>query len=259
VPGNYYVTVTGEGFEDFSSDFIVAEDYDASTYDLEVKLIPIPEQALIAEEIQPQVEETIQEELIPEPKVEPVKEEVPEIKPEPQVVKKYPVVEVAPVIIKKEEIIKETEPKIHFSQEQGMYTVQIMALIVPVKTESFTNISGVSITRGADGFYRYTVGSAETKEEAQEIRTRLVSMGYKGAFVRQVPKPVEYHYTVQIMALKNPVDINRFQNLSDIIVDHGPDNIYRYSVGLYNTLDNANFNLQRIIELGYKDAFVKKK
>ncbi|PKP47106.1 MAG: hypothetical protein CVT95_06100 [Bacteroidetes bacterium HGW-Bacteroidetes-12] len=256
VPGNYQVKVTGDGFEDFITDFSLADDYNSPTYDLDLLLNPISQQPLIAEVVQPEIIKLIEPE--PEQQIEQVKEVVPEVKTEP-VVTEEPVKPLVVEVVKKEEKKVVSEPKITFSDEIGTYTVQIMALIVPVTPESFTNISGVSATRGADGFYRYTVGAAETKEEAQEIRNRLVQLGYKGAFVRQLPKPVKYHYTIQIMALRNPVDLKRFSNLENVFVENSPDNIYRYNVGIYNTLDNANYNLQRVIELGYKDAFVKKK
>ena len=247
----------GEGIESYSSTFNIADDFSDSNFDLEILLNPIFEEPIVAEVVEPIVEPEA-EQVIPkeeEKQVEPEKQIAPEKKPEVLVAEKPKEI----TIIKNEEKEKpKEEPKIQFASNHGEFTVQIMALIVPVDVESFKNISGVNVTRGSDGFYRYTVGSTQSKEEALAIRQQLISLGYPGAFVRSVPKPVEYIYSIQIMELKNSVDTKRFSNLDDVFVEQGSDGIYRYFVGNYNTLDNANFNLKRIIDLGYRDAFVKK-
>lgn len=256
IPGNYQVALAGDGFEDYTTDFSIPDDYSNSSYDLEIVLNPIIKQPVLAEIIEETKAEEVKQEYVVD-QTETEKAIVPEVKPEPIIVEQ-PKQEVAVIDEPKKEVVKE-EPKIIFSGDQGEFTVQILALIVPVDIESFKNIEGVNVTKGSDGFYRYTVGSTKTKDEALQIRSKLISMGYKGAFVRTVPKPVEFFYTIQFMALRNPVDVSRFNNLENVFVEMGSDNIYRYNSGQYNTLDNANFNLQRVIELGYKDAFVKKK
>lgn len=257
IPGNYQIDVIGEGIESYSSTFTISDDFSDSNFDLEILLNPIVKESLVAEVVEPIVE-PVAEQVIPkeeEKQVEPEKHIIPETKPEVLVTEQPKEI----TIIKKEEKEKpKEEPKIQFASNQGEFTVQIMALIVPVDVESFKNISGVNVTRGSDGFYRYTVGSTQSKEEALAIRQQLISLGYPGAFVRSVPKPVEYIYSIQIMALKNSVDTKRFSNLENVFVEEGDDGIFRYFVGNYNTLDNANFNLKRIIDLGYPDAFVKK-
>jgi hypothetical protein len=256
IPGNYQVALNGDGFEDYSTTISIPEDYNSSSFDIEIVLNPIIKQPVLAEVlVEPKEEEAIKDE--PVKQEEPAEVEVPDEITKPKDIEQ-PKQELA-VIDKPKKEVKKEEPKIIFSGDQGEFTVQILALIVPVDIESFKNIEGVIVTKGSDGFYRYTVGSAKTKVEAMEIRTKLISLGYKDAFVRTVPKPVDYYFTIQVMALRNPVDVSHFNNLDDVFFEMGSDNIYRYYVGHYNTLDNANFNLQRLVELGYKDAFVKEK
>jgi len=66
------------------------------------------------------------------------------------------------------------------------------------------------------------------------------------------------YYTVQVMALLNPVDISYFRNLKGVVVLHGKDAFYRYTVGQYKTLKEAQKARQKILKKGYADVFVKK-
>ncbi len=251
VPGSYQVSLQGEGFNDFIAEINIPEDYDSPNYTLDVILEPIlpkPPLAVLEESNIEQGKISLPESSIINEKVESSFEKE-----------------------KEKETIKEThsrdisvEPKIVFAEtssfSEDAYTVQIMALIVPVGIDHFANISGVSVVKGSDGFHRYTVGSTKTKDEAKIIQQQLIALGYKDAFVRRAiyseVKPIRF--AIQIMALRNPVDVGFFANLSDVIVSLGEDGLYRYFYGSYSSIEQAKEDLPRIIELGYKDAFVRK-
>ncbi|NOY37177.1 MAG: hypothetical protein GXO83_06340 [Chlorobi bacterium] len=66
------------------------------------------------------------------------------------------------------------------------------------------------------------------------------------------------YYTVQLMALLNPVDVSYFKNLDNVEILHGKDAFYRYTYGRYQTLEEAEAERQRILGMGYADVFVKK-
>ncbi len=66
------------------------------------------------------------------------------------------------------------------------------------------------------------------------------------------------YYTVQVMALLNPVEVSYFKNLKGVVVLHGKDAFYRYTVGQYKTLKEAQKARQKILKKGYADVFVKK-
>lgn len=57
------------------------------------------------------------------------------------------------------------------------YTVQLMALYNPVDISYFIGLD-VKVLYGKDLFYRYTTGRLETVEEAEQLRTEIVNMGY---------------------------------------------------------------------------------
>lgn len=300
LPGDYRLEVTAEGFENFASQVSISGN--SREQDFRIELIPLPKQPepmlATAEEIKLQ-----EQPVVETSKVEEVKEELPaqnrdvtipqevkaeeKPKPEPQPAKpteKPKTEEVKPAPAPKQKIEPKPESKpqpktpkpaptrstlVAETPTEGSFTVQIMALLVPVKEERFSNITGLSIVQGDDGYYRYFVGSAETRSEAAEIQRQLKAMGYKDAFIRRLQastrkvetdhKKTEGEYTIQVFALKNPVDTNRFSNLPDLSFVEGDDSFYRYFTGNYQTYEQAHSDLQRVVQLGYKGAFIRKR
>jgi hypothetical protein len=68
------------------------------------------------------------------------------------------------------------------------------------------------------------------------------------------------YYTVQVMALYNPVDISYFKYVSDIkVLYNDADLFYRYITGYFDKKDDAYTHLNELIKKGYPDdLFVKK-
>ncbi len=64
-------------------------------------------------------------------------------------------------------------------------------------------------------------------------------------------------FRVQIMALKKPVDLSYFANLSGISVIYTSDSWYRVMVGLTSSEAEAKNLLEETIRKGYKDAFIR--
>jgi tetratricopeptide (TPR) repeat protein len=247
MPGSYQVTLQGEGFNDFIAEVSIPEDYDFPNYTLDVLLKPIVQEPSLA---------VVEESNFKESEIEMLDAQFVEEETESSFEKDK----------EKESPSRNVtiEPKIAFvetsSLSEDSYTVQIMALIVPVDIEHFANISGVSVVKGSDGFHRYTVGSTKTREEAKIIQQQLVALGYKDAFVRKAifSEATSSRFAIQIMALRNPVEVGFFANLSDVIVSHDEDGLYRYFYGSYSSLEQAKQDLPRIKELGYMDAFVRR-
>ncbi len=66
-------------------------------------------------------------------------------------------------------------------------------------------------------------------------------------------------YTVQLMALRKPVDLTYFKDITDIAVTYSADRWYRYTWGIVTDLSQAEMLKNKLAEKGYKDAFVLKK
>ena len=68
------------------------------------------------------------------------------------------------------------------------------------------------------------------------------------------------YFTIQLMALLNPVDITYFKKVGfeDVKILFGEDSFYRYIYGEFTNLEEAVNVRQEIIKMGYLDVFVKK-
>jgi len=66
------------------------------------------------------------------------------------------------------------------------------------------------------------------------------------------------YYTVQVMALHNPVDVSFFTNTEVRVLYNADDKFYRYTTGQFNTKDEAYRKREHLIKLGYpEEIFVK--
>jgi tetratricopeptide (TPR) repeat protein len=66
------------------------------------------------------------------------------------------------------------------------------------------------------------------------------------------------YYTVQVMALFNPVDVSFFRNIDVAVMYNSDDKFYRYTTGQFNSKEEAYNRKDRLIMLGYEDdLFVK--
>ncbi len=71
--------------------------------------------------------------------------------------------------------------------------------------------------------------------------------------------PDVLYYTVQVMALYNPVDPAYFEYAEISVFYNTEDRFYRYTTGQFNTKRSAYEELNRLLRLGYpNDIFVKK-
>ncbi|MFO7370445.1 MAG: tetratricopeptide repeat protein [Bacteroidales bacterium] len=135
------------------------------------------------------------------------------------------------------------------------YTVQFMALRKASDPAVFEGVSGVTMTLGADKWYRYTTGTSTVFSQAQKEQEQLAAKGYHDAFVRG--KAVIPNYTIQVMAVPGPViDLTRFSNLPEVSVTRGADGFCRYTTGEFENPDDARVYLEQVKALGYPKAFV---
>jgi hypothetical protein len=77
-------------------------------------------------------------------------------------------------------------------------------------------------------------------------------------------KPViaekKIYYTVQVLALTKPIAVKKSfsTRLTDPLMHDYRDGIHRYSYGVYNSQEQAEFILKEVKAEGYRDAFIKK-
>ena len=253
-PGSYTLLVTGEKYDSLEKQITIPEDYANSVYTFNTSLNPVKEEQeeLLAEVIDSNPEEVVEEEIS-----QPQEEEI----ETPPVVKEKKDEE--PVLATTEEKAPEKEvvkyvPKVStVTTGKKTYSVQLMALKVPVEVDYFKDVDNVVLTQYPDGFYRYTIGNTESYSEAQKLKEEIHKKGYTDAFIR-INDESKSTYTIQIMALIIPVKPDYFNDLSFVVVTKGADDYFRYTVGDYASYEEAKSELQNIKSLGYNQAYVKK-
>ncbi|MFA8433684.1 MAG: hypothetical protein ACEPOZ_04125 [Marinifilaceae bacterium] len=167
-------------------------------------------------------------------------------------------------------ILDQNNQLIEASSKKGeiYYTIQLMALQLPVDKEFFNQLENVKVFQGNDGITRYTYLRFSSFNDALEMLDRVIRMGYWDAFIRTVidnhpvdPKSVyqpEALYTIQVMALREPRNLNFFNDLGKVNMLAGSDGLYRYTYRTYRSKMEAQIDLNKVIRKGYWDAFVRK-
>jgi hypothetical protein len=247
--GNYQVLVNNNKYLPFAKDIAIPGDYTDKDFSFDVRMQPAPVVVpVIVSEVVPK--EVKKDSVIAKPVVT-----VAEVK--------KPKIEKPKEIKKTEEVKKKTTPiKIVNSDistsntKITTYAVQLMALDSDVGADYFKNLENVEITTTPEGIYRYSVGTTESMEAAMVTLKKVKELGYEKAFVRIDSKDAVY--TIQLMALKSPVDLSYFKDISDVKETKGNDGYYRYSVGSFSNLEDAKATLVKIVDSGHKDAFVRK-
>ena len=120
-----------------------------------------------------------------------------------------------------------------------------------------------------DSAFLYTAGNFQQKTDALIYLNEVIDLGYPDAgmmekrdleqLIAQLSEEdimVEASFTIQIMALKKPVDVDFFLPLKDIREYSGRDGLHRYVYGEYDGIDLALNMLPTLKDMGYHDAFI---
>ena len=160
------------------------------------------------------------------------------------------------------EIVKESEPK------ENYYTIQILALQLPLAPEMFNQLDNVKVYQGSDGLSRFTYKKFKSLIAAKQELNRLVRIGYWDSFIQTVingelvyPKmkfSTSTAYTIQLMSLREVKPVSYFKNLKGVNVYRDTDNIYRYTYKIFPTKAEALLALGDVLKKSYWDAFVRK-
>lgn len=73
---------------------------------------------------------------------------------------------------------------VRINREHPGYTIQFLALQKPKSINHIEGLSDVMVYRGSDGIYRYCVGKYSTPDEASAELSKVINLGYTGAFVK---------------------------------------------------------------------------
>jgi outer membrane protein OmpA-like peptidoglycan-associated protein/tetratricopeptide (TPR) repeat protein len=120
-----------------------------------------------------------------------------------------------------------------------------------------------------DQAYLYTAGNFDRKADAMRLLNEAIDNGFPDATMKEQKEledmvrdlsddrlPVSITYTIQIMALKNPVKVSYFRDLGNVMMFVGKDGFHRYVYGEFEEISEALEELPRIRKMGYHDAFI---
>ncbi len=115
----------------------------------------------------------------------------------------------------------------------------------------------------------YTLGNFSDRAEARTILNEVLDMGYPDAYImekRNFESTIRkrtlgdqanmLYYTIQIIALQNPVDPSYFKDLN-VRQFVGQDGFHRYVFGLFESINEALEVLPLVKQQGYPSAFIK--
>ncbi|MGQ9845939.1 MAG: OmpA family protein, partial [Bacteroidales bacterium] len=142
------------------------------------------------------------------------------------------------------------------------YTIQIKALTLPVDLSVFKGLKGVKENYCSDGFYRYTYGDFKTRAEAEKEKEKILELGYPDAFIvnyEQFKQKIvsKSEFTIQLKSSDNPISLAVFKTLKLKVKELiGNDGKYKYLYGIYETVDDARKDLEKIKKSGYPDACI---
>lgn len=120
-----------------------------------------------------------------------------------------------------------------------------------------------------DASMMYTLGKYDDRSQAQEALNMVLDNGFPNAYVTEKrdfehtirrrtmgDKAEKLQYTIQIIALRNPVDPSYFKDLN-VRQFVGRDGFHRYVFGVFESINEAIEVLPLVKDRGYDSAFIK--
>lgn len=96
----------------------------------------------------------------------------------------------------------------------------------------------------------------ETKIEVNEITPQQLTPGSGDVQVQDANTRGELYFTVQVGVYSNKIQPGSVLSLSPLNSENIPNNLVRYSTGVYGSIAQASQARTRIVQLGISDAFV---
>jgi hypothetical protein len=163
-------------------------------------------------------------------------------------------------------------------KDQLTYTIWLMETDKPLAPSYFSKsgetISNVWMFPTENNGYLYTVGLFHHQAEALTLMNKVVDAGFPDARVitsleynQLVQKGSNFYkskmneadkgtFTIQLFALKKPLENPSYKGLKDVEVIQGKDGYYRYVWGEFLGKTSAKQALEDVIAKGFYDAFV---
>jgi len=202
--------------------------------------------------------------------------------PEPEIDEDEVLVEVPEDEISEEVVTTVTEDEM---TNETTYRIQVGAFNTELSDEVFIGVNNVISFIGKDGLVRYMAGSFVEYKKAIDYQAQMKARGFEDAFIvtykngerislnvaiktekeskvvnqEGKDKVINLEFVVQIMVAKSSlsaVDLNKMGKLASIDKEAEGTDMYRYFAGTYNSLEDANIQLEKAKLVGFADAFI---
>jgi hypothetical protein len=202
--------------------------------------------------------------------------------PEPEIDEDEVLVEVPEDEISEEVVTTVTEDEM---TNETTYRIQVGAFNTELSDEVFVGVDNVISFTGKDGLVRYMAGSFVEYKDAIDYQAQMKARGFEDAFIvtykngerislnvaiktekeskvvnqEGKDKVINLEFVVQIMVAKSSlsaVDLNKMGKLASIDKEAEGTDMYRYFAGTYNSLEDANIQLEKAKLVGFADAFI---
>lgn len=112
----------------------------------------------------------------------------------------------------------------------------------------------------SDVLVQETIEPAPTQNEASvsvnEITTQVVTPGSGNVQVEEAKSRGNLYFTVQVGVYSNKIQPSSVLSITPLNSENIPNNLVRYSSGVYGSVSQASAARARIVQLGISDAFV---
>jgi len=138
------------------------------------------------------------------------------------------------------------------------------------------NLNGIQFVRTieTDSLFYSAAGYFHNRPDAISFLSHARSLGFSEAYIannydlnseisvtsRLLPVTTNKRdkiYTIQLSAARSPVNLRIFREIPDIKEIYCEDGFFRYLTGEFDNLANARDERKRMIEAGFKDAFIR--
>jgi outer membrane protein OmpA-like peptidoglycan-associated protein/tetratricopeptide (TPR) repeat protein len=177
-------------------------------------------------------------------------------------------------------INQETYTPEHLRQSSAMtYSIVMIKSVKRLESDYFKNLElhDIQIIKpiDTDSATLYVVGVFYNKNDASKYLDFAIKNGYKDAYIVNnyeissatksltngnssgMATNANTVYTIQLIATRNPLDLNKFKGIEGVKQIASSDGFYRYICGKYSTYAEAKAAVVTYQKSGYKDAFVK--
>lgn len=151
------------------------------------------------------------------------------------------------------------------------YTVLLSARNQKIDTDllsSFSDVIDIQNEYNKNNLYLYYAGNYTQKEAAANLLETAREMGFVDAKIIEkteldsfeqstVDSKENFVFSIQIKSTQNPNESKYLGQLENVRVQKNPSGWIRYFYGIYHDIDSALIDKDKLITLGFSDAFIK--